>query len=388
MSSSTVRIDEALVTRVLQDLVRINSVNPALVPGGAGEAEIAGYTSELLAWLGAEVSLHEPAPGRITVVGRFTGSGGGRSLMLNAHYDTVGVEGMADPFSGEIRNGRVYGRGAFDMKGSLAACIGAAAALREAGITLAGDLLIAAVADEEHASLGTADLVGRYPVDGAVVTEPTSLDVCIAHKGFVWLEVETLGRAAHGSRPELGVDANLRMGRVLARLEVLEREVRSRAAHPLLGPGSLHAALLNGGSGMSTYAARCTLGIERRTIPGEGEAEVLAEVEALLEALRVEDPSFQVRLHRLMARPPFEAVPSSPLVQTLSDAAALVTGAGPRVRGDTPWMDSALLAEAGVDTVVLGPHGAGAHAADEWVDLASVHRTAEILALTAIAYCG
>jgi acetylornithine deacetylase len=244
------------------------------------------------------------------------------------------------------------------------------------------------VADEEHASVGTADLVGRYPVDGAIVTEPTSLEICIAHKGFVWIEVETLGRAAHGSRPELGVDANLHMGRILARLDSLERALRSRAAHPLLGPGSLHAALLHGGTGMSTYAARCVLGIERRTVPGESEAAVVAEVQELLDALRAEDPAFDARLASLMARPPFEAVPSSALVRTLAAVAQDVLGHAPRQRGDTPWMDAALLADAGVDTVVFGPHGAGAHAAEEWVDLASVHRTSEVLAHAAIAYCG
>jgi acetylornithine deacetylase len=381
------RIDRDYVTEVLRALVRIDSVNPSLVPGAAGEAEAARYVAGSLRAIGMEVTVHEPEPGRPSVVGTLGGSGGGRSLMLNAHYDTVGVDGMTDPFSAEIRGERLFGRGAYDMKGSLAACIGAAHALRTAGVCLAGDLLIAAVADEEHASLGTFDIASRYAVDGAIVTEPTSLRLCLAHKGFVWVEVVTHGRAAHGSRPDLGIDANLRMGRVLSRLEVLEGEVRARRSHPLVGPGSLHAALLRGGTGLSTYAAECRMGIERRTIPGETVAQVMAELNGLLDGLRAEDPSLDVSIEMLLARDPFEARPDSPLAATVSSCAARLLGAAPRRVGETPWMDSAILAAAGVDTVVMGPHGAGAHAAEEWVDLDSVHSLAEILARTALEFC-
>jgi acetylornithine deacetylase/succinyl-diaminopimelate desuccinylase-like protein len=187
------------VESVARDLVRINSVNPTLSPGGPGEREIADYTAGVLERMGLEVTRHEPAPGRVSVTGRLRGTGGGRSLMLNAHYDTVGVDGMADPFSGAIRDGRLYGRGAYDMKGALAACIAAARAIAESGPRLAGDLVVAAVADEEDASLGTRDLAEHVPVDGAIVTEPTALDLCVAHKGFIWIELEIKGLAAHGS---------------------------------------------------------------------------------------------------------------------------------------------------------------------------------------------
>jgi acetylornithine deacetylase len=387
LETGTLRIDDHYTTRVLRDLVGINSVNPSLVPGAAGEAGVAAYTAESLAALGADVATHEPAPGRISVVGRFPGTGGGRSLMLNAHYDTVGVDDMVDPFGASVRDGRLYGRGAYDMKGSLAACLGAVKALRDAAAPRAGDVLVAAVADEEHASIGTADLIGRYAVDGAIVTEPTSLEVCVAHKGFVWLEVETAGRAAHGSRPDLGIDANLRMGRVLARLDALERELRDRRRHPLLGPASLHAATLHGGTGLSTYAARCLLQVERRTLPGETDAAVLAEVQARLDALAAEDPAFLASLRLLLSRPPFEAAPDSRVVDAVAAATGAVLGRPPRLVGETPWMDSALLAAAGIDTVVIGPHGDGAHAAVEWVDLSSVIRLAEILARTAAHYC-
>lgn len=387
----TVAIDRDYALETLQSLVRINSINPSLAPGGPGEAEIAGFIAASLGSLGGQVAVqvaqHAPAPGRPSVVGVLKGSGGGRALMLNAHVDTVDVAGMDEPFSGALRAGRVYGRGAYDMKGSLAACLAALKALAEAGPRLRGDVLVAAVADEEYASLGTADLLGRYAVDGAIVTEPTDLDLCLAHKGFVWVEVETRGRAAHGSRFDLGVDANLRMGRYLAALETLERDLRARAPHALVGPPSLHAALLNGGSGLSTYAERCVLRIERRTVPGETETQVAAELQALADRLAADDPSFQASVRSFFVREPFEVAPEAAIVGVVERAAQAVLGRKPRRHGQTPWMDSALLAGAGVETVVMGPVGAGAHAAVEWVDFQSVVDLAQVLVGAAEAYC-
>jgi acetylornithine deacetylase len=329
----TIPIDHDYLTETLAGLVRINSVNPTLVPGGAGEAEIATYTAASLRGIGLETAVHEPEPGRPSVVGVLRGSGGGRSLMLNAHYDTVGVEGMVEPFSGAVRNGRLYGRGAYDMKGSLAAGMAAAKALVDSGTLLAGDLLVAAVADEEYASLGTADLVKRYKVDAAIVTEPTELDICLAHKGFIWLEVETLGRAAHGSRFDLGIE---RMGRFLAELDKLEKALLARAGHPLAGPPSLHAAMIEGGTELSAYAARCRLQIERRTIPGETEEQVLAELQAIIDRLTAADPSFQATLHSFFVREPFEVSPEARIVQSLGGAAEGVLGQMPAMVGQTP----------------------------------------------------
>lgn len=386
--STAIRVDPAYTLDLASELVRIDSVNPSLVEGAAGEAEIAAFTSGRMEELGLEVARHEPARSRVSVVGRLAGTGGGRSLMINAHYDTVGMEGMEAPFSGRIANGRLHGRGAYDMKASLAAALGAVKALREAEVPLAGDLLVAAVADEEHASLGTRDLVERYRVDGAVVTEPTGLDVCLAHKGFVWLAVETRGRAAHGSDPGSGVDANLRMGRVLAGLEALAAELAGRPAHPRLGPPSVHAPLVEGGVGISTYAPRCTLRVERRTLPGETARDARAEVEAILDRLRAEDPSFETSLETLLERSPFEVDPDAAIVAALEDAASEVLGRRPERTGEGPWTDAAILADAGVETVVFGPAGAGAHADEEWVETDSVLRLAEVLAGTAIRYCG
>lgn len=385
---SPVTVDGSFVTQLARDLVRIDSVNPGLVPGAAGEREIAGFTASVCEALGLEVERHEPAPGRVSVTGRLRGRGGGRALMLNAHYDTVGVEGMDEPFAGRIADGRLFGRGAYDMKGALAACLGAVRALRDADVALRGDLVVAAVADEEDASIGTRDLVERVRVDGAIVTEPTALDLCVAHKGFVWVQLEVEGRAAHGSKPSLGVDANIRMGRVLARLERLADDLARRAPHPLVGAPSLHVGTLSGGTGLSTYAGVSRAGLERRTVPGEAETAVLAEIEAVLAELRADDPALRVRCSHRLTREPFEARPDGALAGAVLGALRRVRAREPAVVGETPWMDSAILAARGVDTVVCGPAGAGAHAHEEWVDLASVQDLAAVLAEAAIAYCG
>ncbi len=387
MVVATVAVDRSFTVDTLRALVRLDSVNPSLSDTGGGEAAIGAYVAGALGAAGLEVRTHEPQRGRVSVVGRLAGKSGGRSLMLNAHLDTVGVEGMANPFGAEIRDGRLYGRGAYDMKGSLAACIAAAKALADAGAPFRGEILVAAVADEEYASLGTADLVDRYRVDGAIVTEPTALEICLAHKGFIWLEVETVGRAAHGSQFGVGIDANMRMGRFLAALDRLERELRAREPHPLVGPPSLHAATLSGGTGLSTYAGRCRLQIERRTVPGETAEQVVAEVQAIADRLAAEDPSNRATVRPMLVREPFEVAPDAPVVGALEAAALEVLGRRPRRVGESPWMDSALLAGAGVETVVFGPAGAGAHAAEEWVDLESVVRLGDVLAATALRYC-
>lgn len=380
-------VDRGDLIHTLSDLVRINSVNPVLVPGAPGEGEIARYVATWLGDAGLEVLIDEPEAGRPSVAARLPGTGGGRSLMLNAHMDTVGVEGMAEPWSGAVRDGKLYGRGAYDMKGSLAACMAAAKVLARQTPRLRGDLVVAAVADEEYGSIGTAGLLKRVHTDAAIVTEPTSLRVCRAHKGYLWIEVEVQGRAAHGSRFDLGIDANLRMGRFLVALEGLERELRARPPHPLVGPPSLHAALLEGGTGLSTYAALSRVRIERRTIPGETEAGAVAEIDGLLAGLRKADPSLVISRKTFFSRDSFEIGPEAGIVQALDAAARSVLPEPPPHVGDTPWMDSALTAAAGIETVVFGPHGTGAHANEEWVDVESVAATASVLVETARAWC-
>jgi acetylornithine deacetylase len=382
------QIDRDYARETLVRLIRINSINPTLAPGAPGEREIAGYIAESLSGAGLTSEIYEPEPGRMTVLGRLAGSGGGRSLMLNGHIDTVDVPGMAEPFSGAIREGKVYGRGSFDMKGSVAASMAAAKALADSGVRLRGDVLVAAVADEEYGSLGTRDLVERVRVDGAIVTEPTGLEVCLAHKGYLWIQVDVTGRAAHGSKFELGIDANLQMGRFLGELRGLERELRARPPHPLVGPPSLHAAVLRGGTGLSTYAPSSMVQIERRTVPGETEAQAVAEIQAILDRIAREDPDFHATVHCFFARDPFETAPTAAIVQAVDHAAAKVRGVPARHIGDTPWMDAALLQAAGAETVVCGATGVGAHSDCEWVELESVFQLAEILAEAAVVYCG
>ncbi len=382
------KIDRDYTLATLARLVQINSINPTLAPGAPGEAEIAAFIAGSLRGSGLTAEILEPAPGRTSVLGRLAGTGGGRSLMLNAHCDTVDVPGMEEPFSGAVREGKLYGRGSYDMKGSLAACMAAAKALKDSGVALRGDVLVAAVADEEYGSLGTSDMITHVKVDGAIVTEPTALEVCLAHKGYLWIEVEVAGRAAHGSKFQFGIDANMKMGQFLARLSELERELRARQPHPLVGPPSLHAAMLNGGSGLSTYAAMSTLQIERRTVPGETGQQATAEIQAIVDSLAAVDPDFRATVRTFFVREPFEVPANARVVQAVDRAAARVRGIAPAHIGDTPWMDSALLQAAGVETVVCGAGGAGAHSDVEWVDVESVVQLAEILAEAAVDYCG
>jgi len=383
----TLIIVEKYVTETLQRLVQINSTNPTLGVGNAGEEEIAAALAELAGELGLQVSVDEVVPGRPNVVAILKGSGGGRSLMLNGHTDTVGVEGMSEPFSGAIRDGKLYGRGSQDMKASLAAMLGAAKAIVDANIALSGDLILTFVIDEETLSEGTADIVKHYRADAAIVTEPTDLTITRAHRGFIWFEVETFGRAAHGSRYAEGMDANMRMGRFLARLELLEKELRARPPHPLAGPPSLHASILRGGSEISIYAAHCRLTIERRTIPGETVESTKAELQEIIDQLAAEDETFKATVKATFSREPFEIGKDAAIVQLLAEKSTDRLGYRPAHTGQTFWTDAALTAGAGIETVLIGPTGEGLHSAEEWVDLASVVDLAHILADTAVAYC-
>ena len=363
--------------RLLADLIAIDSVNPALVPDAAGEAEIAAYVAAWLREQGLVVTMIDEPRGRPSVVGVARGTGGGAALMLNAHTDTVGVAGMALPHEPRVRDGRIYGRGAYDMKGGLAAIIiaGAAAA---AGGGLRGDVVVTAVADEEHASEGVQAVLRRFGADACVVTEPTQLRACVAHKGFVWAELETRGRAAHGSRPDLGADAIAGIGPVLAGIAAVQERLDA-APHPLLGPASLHASLIGGGQELSSYPERCVLSVERRTLPGEFPEDIERELAALL-ALAVEaDPRLRTDLRMGLRREPFEIAPDAAVVRVLRSAGEAVLGAEPEVVGDHPWMDAAFTAAAGIPTVVFGPGGAGAHAVEESGDLRSVERCAAVL---------
>jgi acetylornithine deacetylase len=357
---------------LLERLVSIDSVNPTIVAGGAGEAALARFVAAWLEERGVEVQLEELGPSRANVVGRVPGTGGGRSLMLNAHLDTVGLGGPDGALTPRVEGTRLYGRGAQDMKGSLAAIMLVAAAAVD--LRLAGDVIVTAVADEEALSIGAERIARTVRADAAIVAEPTDMRIAVAHRGFVWLELETRGRAAHGARFDLGEDAIVRMGPSLVALQELDDRLAAGATHPLLGRASVHASLIEGGTELSTYPARCVVKLERRTLPGESVAGVEAELRAVADGAAVRS---------FFAREPLETPRDADIVQVLSRHAG-----GAEVVGVPFWTDAALFAAAGIPTVVFGPSGDGLHTETEWVDLESVDRVREILLATVTDFCG
>ncbi|MBA2614934.1 MAG: ArgE/DapE family deacylase [Actinobacteria bacterium] len=374
------------LTDLTSRLVAIDSVNPDLVPGGSGETELVRFVATWLEERGLEVERDDLRRGeRWNVIGVARGSGGGRSLLLNAHMDTVGVAGMEHPFEPRVEGGRLHGRGAYDMKGSLAAIMLAGARARDLG--LRGDVVVAAVADEEVASIGSVALCPKWQTDAAIVAEPTELELAVAHRGFVWLDIESAGRAAHGSRPELGVDAIAKMGRILVGLEGLDRELRANPTHPLLGSGSLHASLIEGGQELSSYPDRCLLRAERRTIPGETAESVEEEFRRVVAEAAASDADVRAEVTATFSREPFDVAEEEAIVQSVRRQAGAVLGRDPRIVGVPFWTDAGLLAQAGVPTVLFGPAGEGAHAVVEWVDLESVERCAEVYLAVAAELC-
>jgi acetylornithine deacetylase len=373
------RGDAVALTRAL---VRVDSRSPDLVPGAPGEGPCARLLAEVLAAWGFEVAVADAAPGRPNVVARLgRREPGARSLMLNGHLDVVGTEGMTHaPFDAEERDGRLYGRGAADMKGGVAAMCVAALRAHDAG-RVRGEVIVAAVADEEFESAGTrALLAAGVRADAAIVTEPTRLAVMPAHRGFAWIDVAVHGRAAHGSRYDIGVDAIRHAGLLLAELDALDAdELPARQPHPLLGRGSLHASTVAGGTGLTTYPDRCALTIERRTIPGESAASAVAEVEAACDRVRARRPSFDAAVRLVFAQPPSDVSAEAPIVRALVAALGACDEAAP-VAGMSAWTDAALLNEAGIPAICFGPGDiALAHAAEEWIAVDEIRRAVDVL---------
>ncbi|HYR42747.1 MAG TPA: ArgE/DapE family deacylase [Terriglobia bacterium] len=358
MSESTINL--------LRDLIAIDSVNPSLVPGAAGEKQVAAAIAAKLGSGGMDVQIQQVAPGRSNVIGVLDSQQKGRSLMFCGHMDTVGVAGMDAPFDPAEKNGRIYGRGSQDMKGGLASMIAAALALSRNGGLPAGRLIVAAVIDEEYASIGAEALVTAWKTDAAVVGEPTDMKIAVGHKGFEWVEITTEGIAAHGSRPAEGRDAILRMGRVLSRLETLDRELQARQPHPVHGAASLHASFIAGGRELSTYPDQCTLQMERRTIDGEPNACGLTDAETILNDLRRDDPEFKASARFLFSRPPYLTPADHPLPGLIESALEQRGQKGIR-GGMSFWTDAAVLGQAGIPSVVFGPGGAGLHSISEYV---------------------
>jgi len=380
-------IDQRRVEKLLQDLVQIESVNPDLVAGGSGETRIAGYVADTLKRAGVVARVDEIAPRRANVVATLTGRRNARTLMLNGHLDTVGIEGMHDPFSGRLEDDRLYGRGAQDMKGGLAAALVAIETLVQEGLET-GQVVLTAVADEEYRSLGTRALLDSgVRADAAIVLEPTALEVATAHKGFAWAEVGTVGRAAHGSRPQEGRDAILHMGRVLSGIEELERELSSRPTHPLLGRGSVHASLISGGQELSSYPARCEVSLERRLLPGEDGSTFERELNEIVNTLSQADPRFQARSVITYAAPALETPREAPIAKALFDSARAVVGGRARFGAASFWTDAALLDGAGIPSVLFGPGGDGLHSSVEYVNLEDVVLVAEVLVRCVRNFC-
>lgn len=366
-------LEAAVVRETTQELVRIPSINPTLAPEGEGELAIATFARTWMLEHGMRSWLEEPAPGRPNAIGE-CGNGKGPTLVLCAHLDTVSASGMTiPPFDGFFEGNRVYGRGAFDMKGSAAAVLCAAASVAQREVN--GKLLVALVSDEEYASIGAQHFVEHHKADACILTEASEGKLILAHKGFVWVEIITSGKAAHGSRWDLGESAIGKMGRIVSAFEDFDREVLRKRRHPLVGPASQHCALIQGGTGLSTYSERCSLQIERRTLPGERTEDVLAELRDV-----IAKSGERAELRCILERPPLTCDREQAIASFVREAARQVTGHLPEEAGVSYWMDAALFAAAGIPTVNYGPGGAGAHEAVEWVDIDSVVQCANVFA--------
>ncbi|KAH8893577.1 acetylornithine deacetylase [Thozetella sp. PMI_491] len=369
-------------------LVKINSANTSHgITPGPGEVPIARFITAWFHQRNIETHWIELTSGRPSVVAIARGSGGGKSLMFNGHLDTVTTASyLGDPLSGRIEDGKVYGRGSADMKGGLAAAMVALAAIKD--LSLGGDVIFAGVADEEDGSIGTEQLLENgWRADAAIVSEPTDLDVVTAHKGFVTLEVNIKGVAAHRSRPELGVDAISKAGYFLVELDRYAQRLQQKTDDSAVGPPSVHASVIKGGDEICSYPALCTISLERRTVPGETAETVRQEVCGILEDLEKSVPGFQYDLKITSTRPSFEIPMEHPLVSLVSEVVGDYLGGKPCLRGERFWTDAALLAAAGIPTLLLGPRGEGLHGTTEWVDADSVHALAGLLTTIAVRFC-
>ncbi len=389
MAKSGGSVTDSDTIALLKGLVKIDSVNPSLVPGAAGEAEIADFVADFLRSAGLDTQLDEIKPGRANTVGVLGGGGDGPTLMLNGHTDTVGIDYMEiDPLDPVVKKGRMYGRGACDMKGGLAAILSAAKAVADSGVELKGDLVVAAVCDEEYASIGTERVVEQVRADAAIVGEPTELQVLVAHKGFAWVDIETRGVAAHGSAWQVGVDAIAKMGKVQVGLEKLQDDILMKKSHRLVGPPSVHCSIIGGGRELNTYPDRCKLQIERRLIPGETRRDVDAELEGLLASIGDIDPEFEGDYEFKFFRRPLEVSPEEEICGILRECSEEVRGEKPHFIGGSGWMDTQIIWGRGTPAVAFGPVGSGAHAAVEYVEVDSVVDAARILEKVIHRFCG
>jgi len=373
--------DAVALTRAL---VQIDSRNPTLSADGPGERNVALALGRVLEDWGFSVDIGESD--RPNLVARI-GPSGSPAMMFAGHLDTVGVEGMThDPFSGDMTDGRLYGRGSCDMKSGVAAmCVAALTASQQSGSSAARQIVITAVSDEEYESLGMrAMLDSGIRAEHAILTEPTRLAICPAHRGFVWSEIEFTGRAAHGSRWDIGIDAIRHAGLVLAGVDELDAGALQNRTHPLLGRGSIHASTIVGGIGMSTYPDKCILRIERRTIPGESAEDSIAELQSICEQVRARRPELNTTVRLIAAQEPSDVGIDAPVVRALVKALDEENLSAP-VEGLSAWTDAALLNAAGIPAVCFGPGDiALAHAAEEFVPVDEIEKATRVLTRVAV----
>jgi acetylornithine deacetylase/succinyl-diaminopimelate desuccinylase family protein len=388
IGSITAHLDRARTAGILRDLVRTRSQNPF-----DGEAKVAAYVAGFLRRLGLEVETPEVLPGRPNVIGRLRGAGGGPVLAFNTHMDTVpeGNGWTRAPFGGEIVGGDLYGRGAVDAKGPLAALLAAVEGIVGSGARLRGDLLVTAVADEETCSTGARRLCSEIEVDLAIVGEPTRLQVGVAHRGSLRPVIVVAGRTAHSSRPHEGINAAYRAVPVLRALEVYGQELASRPPHPLCGAPSAAVTLVSAGIKENVIPGRCEIVLDRRMVPGEDEGRALAEIGQVLDEVRAEHPGLEVEVERTIPTTgaPSELDPSHPLVAIALEAASLALGTPARLHGLSGACDMTHFRAAGIPCLVMGPGDESqAHQPDERMDLEQLHRGALAYALAAMTACG
>ncbi len=366
-------IDPAWQSAFLGELVRIESINPETWPGGSGEAAMARRIAAELEALGLQPRLDEPAPGRTSAVASQPGTGP-RTLLLEAHTDTVQVEGMTEPFSARVAGGRMYGRGACDDKASVVAFLGAVRALRQSGVTPPVTVTFAATSGEEFSGIGIRALMkDGLRADGAIVGEPTRLDVVVAHKGVLRSELVVHGRAAHSSAPAEGRNAIDAVAAILPALQAALTPQLQTRAHPLVGAPTLAFTQIAGGAGPNTIPERCTVGFDRRLVPGETPESALAELRALLAAMPLPDGIRAEITDASISGGPVGADPDGPLAQAVLAGARRHRPAS-SIIGVPYGTDASHIALYGVPTVIFGPGDiAQAHAAVEWVDLAEVN---------------
>ncbi len=373
------------VNELLGAMVRIESVTPWLIPTGSGEAKVAAFIANWLDGTGAEIEIVEVEPGRPNVLARLRGTGGGPTLCLNAHSDTVGYEGWPDDaLEPRVDGDRMYGLGAADDKGGCAAAMLVLRSLAESGARLRGDLLVACVADEEGISIGSEHLTRRGGIDAAIVIEPQPThELVIEHQGFGWIDVITYGVAAHGCEPDVAVDAIVHLAEVITRLHRLDRKVFQRQPSLLNGRTVFHTGTVTGGTDYATYPSFAKVGIEVGTQPGEHLSDRVAEIEDIFVEVARNEPGFSGEVDIRLNREPFVARGQEALQDVVVKAMTTVLGREPKITGMNGWTDAALLQAAGIPTLLMGATGGNYHTAGEWASISELVRLCDILEQTA-----